>query len=231
MDRMSVGGEHGTQGLRGYYASRAPEYDAIYAKPERQADLRKLEALLPSLFQGARVLDVACGTGYWMPFIAREAVSVTGVDINLETLERAMERTYPPGGAVDFVVADAWALPDTLGEFDAAFCGFWWSHIPVLDRRRFFAGLKRRLRPGAPVVLLDNRYVPGSSTPIVERDAVGNTWQLRRLQDGSEHRVLKNFPEETSLLADLNAYGVEARYLELEYYWVGMFFRRGAARA
>ena len=31
-----------------YYAARAGEYDRIYAKPERQADLRAIEKWLPS---------------------------------------------------------------------------------------------------------------------------------------------------------------------------------------
>jgi len=45
---------------------------------------------------------------------------------------------------------------------------------------------------------MDNRYVDGSSTPISERDADGNTYQRRRLADGSDNRVLKNFPTEAS---------------------------------
>jgi ubiquinone/menaquinone biosynthesis C-methylase UbiE len=48
-----------------YYAARAPEYDSIYAKPERQADLRLIEAWLAEQCAGKQVLEVACGTGYW----------------------------------------------------------------------------------------------------------------------------------------------------------------------
>lgn len=53
--------------LRAYYARRAVEYEAIYAQPERQADLRTLEAALPACFSGRSVLEVACGTGWWTP--------------------------------------------------------------------------------------------------------------------------------------------------------------------
>ena len=49
--------------------------------------------------------------------------------------------------------------------------------------------------------MLDNRYVEGSSTPVTERDADGNGYQLRKLADGSTHRVLKNFPTEAELEA------------------------------
>ena len=49
--------------MKEYYAARAKEYDQIYAKPERQADLRLVEQWLPVRFEGARVLEIAAGTG------------------------------------------------------------------------------------------------------------------------------------------------------------------------
>ena len=48
-------------------------------------------------------------------------------------------------------------------------------------------------------MLLDNLFVAGSSTPISERDDDGNTYQTRKLRDGTTHRVLKNFPTESEL--------------------------------
>jgi uncharacterized protein (TIGR01244 family) len=47
--------------MAAYYARRAREYDQVYAKPERQADIHALEALLPGLFTGRRVLELAGG--------------------------------------------------------------------------------------------------------------------------------------------------------------------------
>ncbi len=43
------------------------------------------------------------------------------------------------------------------------FCGFWWSHISRGDIPRFLAALRGRVPAGTVLVLLDNRYVPGSS--------------------------------------------------------------------
>ena len=210
---------HTETSLRQYYAARAREYERIYAKPERQADLARLKELLPPMFAARRVLEVACGTGYWTQFLAREAKGVVAVDANAETLEVANEKAWS-SERVSFRVADAYLLPDDLGMFDAAFAGFWWSHVPIRDRPRFLNSLDRRLARGARIVLLDNRFVEGSSTPIAHRDDEGNTYQSRRLENGSEHVVLKNFPSERELRADVSAFTCNTQFVSLKYYWL-----------
>lgn len=51
--------------LHTYCARRAAEYERVYDKPERQADLAAMRRWLPPHFAGRRVLEVACGTGWW----------------------------------------------------------------------------------------------------------------------------------------------------------------------
>ena len=205
--------------LRKYYAARAREYERIYDKPERQGDLRRLEALLPRALAGRRVLELACGTGYWTPFLIREAESILAVDASPETLELAAAKPLPPG-RVEFRVADVYDLPDELGLFDGAFAGFWWSHVLLSDQARFLESLDRRLLPGAQVAFLDNRFVEGNSTPISHCDADGNTYQSRQLDNGSEHVVLKNFPTEQQLRRATEKFGRNMAFVLLEYYWV-----------
>lgn len=200
-----------------YYAARAPEYDGIYLKPERQADLRAIESWLPSLFAGARVLEIACGTGYWTQFLAPVAASILAVDSAPETMAIAKNRVS--NDKVHFLVGDAYALPQRSEKFDAAFAGFWFSHVPKQRQKAFLAGLNASLRPGARIVLLDNRYVEGSSSPISERDGDGNTYQTRSLADGSTHRVLKNFPSEQELIALVGKSGQSASFKCWQYYW------------
>ena len=183
--------------MQAYYAARAAEYDAVYQKPERQADLRAIEAWLVPRIAGARVLEIACGTGYWTQFLARSAVSVLGLDAAPATLEVARARGL--GEHVRWEVGDAYAPPWSPQAFDAAFAGFWYSHVPKARRAEFLQALHATLPGGALVLLLDNRFVASSSTPIHETDSAGDSWQLRRLADGSEYRVLKNFPTEAEL--------------------------------
>ena len=148
-----------------------------------EADLRRLESSAGLLRR--RLLEIACGTGYWTQHLARKATGIVALDASSETLELAAAKELPPQ-RVAFHVADAYDLPDELGSFDGAFAGFWWSHVPVRSQSRFLTALDRRLLPGARVVLLDNLYVAGNSTPISHRDDDGNAYQRRRLADGSE---------------------------------------------
>jgi SAM-dependent methyltransferase len=201
-----------------YYRRRAAEYEAIYAKPERQPDLALLRERIPGKLRGARVLEVACGTGYWTQLIAGVAAHVVATDVAEEPMQIARSKTY--SGNPIFCIADAYALPERLGRFDAALAVFWWSHIPRQRIAEFLASLHRRLEPGARVVLMDNLYVEGSSTALSEIDADGNTYQLRRLGDGAEVRVLKNFPSETELRSQLPA---PLSYEAFEYYWLAQY--------
>ena len=208
--------------MQTYYAARASEYDAIYRKPERQADLRAMEAWLPARFERAHVLEIACGTGYWTRFIAPAAASVLGIDAAPETLQIAEARLAEVpivASRVRFQVGDAYALPASEPKCDAAFAGFWFSHIPGARVREFLAGLSAVLAPGATVVLIDNLFVEGSSTPVSEHDSEGNTYQARRLADGSVHRVLKNFPTEAELRALAAGAGTNVSYQAWPYYW------------
>ncbi|HEY3011754.1 MAG TPA: class I SAM-dependent methyltransferase [Gemmatimonadales bacterium] len=210
-----------------YYARRAREYERIYDKPERAADLRVLTALLQSTLADQHVLEVACGTGYWTERVAQVARTITATDAAPETLDVARQKIYPPG-RVRLEIGDAYAPGEIAGHFTAAFGGFWWSHIPREKLSRFLAALHCRLGFGARVVFCDNRYVGGSSTPITRVDPAGNTYQRRCLESGEEYEVLKNFPAGGELDSTLrNHGGVDISLLELTYYWC-VTYRVGA---
>lgn len=206
-------------GLLDYYRRRAREYEAIYARPERQADLASLRSLIGGRFEGARVLEVACGTGYWTQVIAEAATAIVATDLAREPMEIARTKRYPRQNVV-FAEADAYALGEPLGRFDAAFAGFWWSHVPRERAQDFLDSLHARLAPGAPVLLLDNLYVEGTSTPVAGIDAAGNTYQMRRLSDGSRVRVLKNFVSEGELRERIGPHASSFRFTALQYYWL-----------
>jgi demethylmenaquinone methyltransferase/2-methoxy-6-polyprenyl-1,4-benzoquinol methylase len=205
-----------------YYSKRAAEYEKIYDKPERQRELDWLRRRIPQLLAGRTVLEVACGTGYWTQFIARTAHRVHACDINESVLEIAADKPIPKD-RVHFFKADAVALEGVPEGCDAAFAGFWWSHVKKSGIDQFVANLSRRLAPGALVVVLDNQFAEGSSTPISRRDAEGNSYQMRHLANGEEYEVLKNFPSPAELAEAVRPVAREAHLEALTYYWLLVF--------
>jgi SAM-dependent methyltransferase len=208
--------------MQAYYQKRAAEYEQIYDKPERQQELEWLRRRIPEILGGRTVLEVACGTGYWTQFIARTARHVHAGDINESVLEIAREKPIP-AGKVSFFRADAVTLEGTPTGCDAAFAGFWWSHVKKSGIAQFVAGLASRLEPGSVVAILDNTWAPGSSTPISRTDAAGNTYQMRKLASGEEHEVLKNFPTPRELTDAVRLVAREAHLESLNYYWLLVF--------
>ena len=208
-----------TPHLEKYYDRRASEYEKIYDKPERQHELEWLRHRVPELLRDRVVLEVACGTGYWTQFIARAARKVHACDINEAVLEIAREKPIPRD-RVEFFRADAISLEGVPAGCDAAFAGFWWSHVRKSELAKFVANLSAKLAPGALVVMLDNRFAEGSSTAMSRRDAEGNTYQMRRLANGEEHEVLKNFPTAAELAEAMRPVAAEAHLESLKYYWL-----------
>ncbi len=209
--------------MAGYYAKRAREYERVYQKPERQADLLTLRNYLEKTFAGADVLEVACGTGYWTEVLARSAASIVATGVNEEVL--AIARGKLIGPKVTFHQEDAYALRSSARRFNAGLSAFWWSHIPKSRLHAFLLGFHGVLSEGARVVFIDNVYVEGSSTPLSRADEHGDTYQIRRLDDGSTFEVCKNFPSESELLAAVRDLACDPRVEMLRYYWILSYVR------
>lgn len=103
------------------------------------------------LLAGSRVLDVATGSGNAAIAAARCGCEVTGIDYVPELLDRARGRARAEGLAVDFVEADAEALPFPDARFDAVLSvvGVMFAH----DQQRAAAELVRVCRPGGTIAL------------------------------------------------------------------------------
>ena len=105
----------------------------------------------------------------------------------------------------------------------AAFSGFWWSHIEKSRLPQFLETFHSKLEPGALVVFTDNCYVAGSSTPLFRTDEEGNTYQLRKLENGEEHQILKNFPDALELDHVLGPYTADLTIQFLQYFWCASY--------
>lgn len=207
------------ESMRAYYAQRAPEYEAVYHKPHRQPSLRRIEAWLAEAFAGRTVLEVASGTGWWLPHAASRATRWWATDLNPETQAVAQAKELP--ASVRFARMDAYTLQGLPADkFDSCFAGCWWSHVPLQRLDAWLATLHAALPAGTRVVMLDNAYNEGDVHPVLRHDEHGNGYQTRQLSDGSTHEVLKNFPSAAEAIARLGPRARDAQWHDFTHYWL-----------
>jgi SAM-dependent methyltransferase len=110
---------------------------------------RVVEAL--ALEPGARVLDVACGTGGVALRAARAGADVVGIDISLDQLAKARRAAAEAGLAIRFDEGDCQELPYGDAEFDAVASAFGAIFAP--DQERTARELARVCRSGGRLAL------------------------------------------------------------------------------
>ncbi|WP_055585637.1 class I SAM-dependent methyltransferase [Peterkaempfera griseoplana] len=186
-----------------YYRARAAEYDRVYAERE---DLRQLLPLIDTLPVTGDVLELACGTGQWTSLLAARARSVTAVDAAPEALAIAQDRVKST--TVRFTCADVftWRPPR---RYDTVFFAFWLSHVPPERLPAFWNTVADALTPTGKVIFIDNGPEEAASEDLLIGQPVPSV--RRRLDNGSEYRIVKVFPDPDQLVRDLSAWGWSAQ--------------------
>jgi demethylmenaquinone methyltransferase/2-methoxy-6-polyprenyl-1,4-benzoquinol methylase len=181
-----------TEEMTAYYARRAAEYERVYAGPRWQDDLAVLRPRVADFFAGRRVLEIACGTGFWTERAAERARGVHATDLNEDTLALARAKTY--AAPVTFERRDAYAPAPVAREaaprFDAGLAGLWLSHVDLARMDEFLRAFHSHLAPGAAVLMFDERATEERPNPPASRtDAEGNRYEMRRLLTSSAARA------------------------------------------
>ncbi|AVH61658.1 MULTISPECIES: class I SAM-dependent methyltransferase [Streptomyces] len=186
-----------------YYRAGAAEYDRPYAERE---DLQRLLTVVDDLPVVGDVLELACGTGQWTPLLAARAHSVTAVDAAAEVLAIARARTPAPN--VQFIQADVfdWQPPR---RYDTVFFAFWLSHVPPWRSPDFWNTVAALLAPRGKAIFIDDGPAAAASEEVITDGPVPAV--LRRLEDGSQYRVVKIFHDARKLTGDLTTLGWSVR--------------------
>lgn len=139
---------------------RLPGYDHQLSAFHRafERELQTIVDALP-LRSDMRVLDLACGDGFYTRRIAERlgpGGSITGADINLPyVMEARDEAPHQSGrGEIDFVVASFDRLPFRDETFDLVWCAQSLFSLP--DPVVAIEHMARVLRPGGLVAVLEN---------------------------------------------------------------------------
>jgi demethylmenaquinone methyltransferase/2-methoxy-6-polyprenyl-1,4-benzoquinol methylase len=198
-----------------YYRARAGEYDQLYLRTGRYdrgpegnrqwfAELAQVAGALAAFAPAGRVLELACGTGWWTTQLARYAGSVTAMDSSPEAL--AINRARLGTSRVEHVQADLFSWRPTT-RFDVVFFGFWLSHVPPERFESFWDLVRACLAPGGRVFFVDSLYNEASTAVDHRLEGPEATTVKRRLNDGREFRIVKVFYRPDELAARLAGMG------------------------
>ncbi|MFZ1947005.1 MAG: class I SAM-dependent methyltransferase [bacterium] len=193
------------------------------------AELREpIKARFQASLRGRKVLEIACGTGYWTEVIAEAAESVLATDLDPTMVSLARLR-LARWGNVRCEVADAYALDGVRGDFTAAFSNWWWSHVPKSRLRGFLGVLHSKLMPGAIVIFADHLRYEWEQR---REDQDGNLLEQRTLPDGSHWEIVKNFPTEDEIITELTGIAESVVYREYPErgYWALIYNTSGNRR-
>lgn len=177
-----------------YYSNRAGEYEKIYNRNDdtRQKEQYAIKEKIKEVFKDRKVIEIACGTGYWTEIISQVASKLTATDISEETLIEARKKNLEYG-KVDLKIADAYRLDEIQGEFNAGCANFWFSHIPKHRIKEFIEGFHKRLGKGSVVFMADNVYVKGIGGELISKCDEADTYKIRELANGEKYEILKNY--------------------------------------
>jgi SAM-dependent methyltransferase len=157
------------------------EYDEFAMRDQLQRWLVASSAAT----QGARVLELGCGTGALACMLAEQGFEVTAIDVSTSAVAFARSVAGARGLAVQFEVGDACSWRAPADSFDVIVD----SHLlhcivgPV-ERRQLLANLRTALRPEGELwtetMALAQRFAP---TPRRRIDPRGIVWE--RVDDAS----------------------------------------------
>ena len=162
--------------MKQYYDRLAYEYEQNAASREEPSE--DLPALLHaiSLLPPARVLDVACGTGFFTQHLGPEVTGLEQSEVMLEVARRRVPWA-------DFVRGDAFRMPFSDRSFERVFASFFYGLLPLEDRGRF---LEEARRVGEELILLE-------PTPEWTPSGRAQGWEERRLSDGSRYQIYRRY--------------------------------------
>ena len=175
--------------VRGMFAEIAPRYDLVNRLLSGGIDVlwrRTTVRRAPPPRSGA-ILDVCTGTGDLALAYARAAgpgVRIVASDFCRPMLDRGVEKSRRAGLPVEWVEADAQALPFPTGSFDLVTVAFGLRNIA--DTAGGLAEMARVCKPGGVLAILEFSL---PANPVVRRFYL---WYFRRVLPALGNAVARN---------------------------------------
>lgn len=197
-----------------YYRQRASVYDEIYSGggpasiPDPQAyrsEVGVLANIVKRLCSGD-LLDIACGTAFWLPHYADKCNHITLLDQSKEMLVQANARAASAGATDRTSSMCADVLHHDFGDsrFDCVLVAFLMSHFSPEQEATFTDVLKSIAKPRGKILFLDTVW---NNARALTRDKEG--LQERTLPDGRQFQIYKKYFTEDDVSALSRALGID----------------------
>ena len=180
-----------------YYDERAEEYDEIYkgqgpATPDSKVykkDVLQIIKIIPE-FGNGYLIDIGCGTGFWIPYYEKNCDAIMLVDDSNKMLNECKKRVKELGieAKCHFIKEDFFSLNFENQKFDSAIAGFFISHLFPDIEVSFFEKLRSILKKDAVFLFIDSSWSKWRSQ---YREKEG--FQERVLNDGREFTIYKKY--------------------------------------
>lgn len=214
-----------------YYRKRAGEYDEWWFRSGRYdhgaelnaawaGDAAEVETALARHLDETRprrALELACGTGLFTRWLAPRVGQLLALDASPEV--QGINRARVAAANVDYALADLFAWqPDE--RYDFVFMSFWLSHVPDDRFDEFWVKVDAALADGGTAYVIDSGWDLTSSAKNHVRPDRDAGVAARKLNDGSEYRIVKIFHEPAALARRLAALGLRSRIVHTPHYFI-----------
>ena len=155
-----------------------------------------------------RIMDLACGTAYWLPRYGANCSRITLFDQSAGMLAEASTKALRLGITERCVSLRGDFFEQVFPEsaFDTALVGFFISHLTEAQEPLLFDALRSMLDPSGRFLILDSAWSPERAkvNAKIER-------QTRCLNDGTAFEIYKRYCDLTDVVRWARNYGIVFR--------------------
>jgi len=209
-----------------YYNERAAEYEAFYygkfptLHPEPDIYINDRQPIQPLLSQyiSGKCVDIACGTGFWLPYYHQTCSSITLIDQSKEMLSECSKKIHQLGIEDKTKIIRSNIFNPSLadGTYENALIGFLISHFNDSELANFFYILKSFLVKSGTFVIIDSIW--NDEIKTFRRVKAG--MNKRALFNGREFQIFKRFFDKKELQKIARQYNLNLKVV----YWGKLFF-------
>jgi hypothetical protein len=129
-------------------------------------------------------------------------------------------KRYGEKSNIQFFLGDAYNPPVSFPKFTGCMTNFLFSHIPKKEIDSFLQTIHQRLSQNAFIMFTDSNYIEGQGGTLIKKTEETDTWKRRKLNNGEEYDVLKNYYTKEELEKIFTKYTKKIEIQYLTNFWI-----------